>query len=354
MRIAIGQDLVEKATDGQPQSFSALWKARAEAMGIEAEVVDPLLPGAIERIGGFDGFIWRYNFRLPWTEAGPRIMEVVEAQHGLVVWPPRVLRETFENKIAQAYVLAALDVPRPRTWVFWHEADARAALKELPLPLVAKLSRGVRGEGVALIRTRAEAERLIHQMFSFGLGSMEFMRGGKARRWGKYSPMVEALRRGRFKGNHERGYVLFQEFIEGNAFDTRVVIQGDLAWASRRMNREGDFRASGSGVSDWDARAVRPAALELAWRAADAMGVRTLVADVMQRGDVPVMGEISTSMAVHVVREMDGHFRRGPDGIAWDAAKVDWPAAVFDDFLAEVRARLSGTGPGVAELAGGD
>ena len=227
MRIAIGQDLVEKATDGNPQSFSALWKAQAEAMGVEAEVIDPLLPGAIGRIGGFDGFIWRYNFRLPWTEAGPRIMEVVEAQHGLVVWPPRVLRETFENKVAQAYVMDALDVPRPRSWVFWHEADARAALAELPMPLVAKLSRGVRGEGVAMLRTRAEAERLIHQMFSFGLGSMDYMRGGKARRWGRYSPMVEVLRRGRFKGNHERGYVLFQEFLEGNSFDTRVVIQGD-------------------------------------------------------------------------------------------------------------------------------
>ena len=128
--------------------------------------------------------------------------------------------------------------------------------------------------------------------------------------------MVEALRQGRFKGNHERGYVIFQEFVEGNAFDTRVVIQGERAWASRRLNREGDFRASGSGVSDFDAKAISPAALALAWRVADAMGVRTLVADVMQRGEAPVMGEISYSMASHVVREMDGHWRRGPEGIS--------------------------------------
>ena len=61
---------------------------------------------------------------------------------GLPVWPPRVLREIFENKIAQAYVLEALEIPSPRSWVYWREADARAALPELPLPLVAKLSRG--------------------------------------------------------------------------------------------------------------------------------------------------------------------------------------------------------------------
>ena len=342
MRIAIGHDLVERATDGNPQSFSAGWKGLADELGVEAEVIEPLLPGAIGRIGGFDGFIWRYNFRQPWTDAGPRIMAVVEDQHGLPVWPARVLRETFENKIAQAYVLDAIDVPRPRTWVFWSEKAAREALGELPLPLVAKLSRGVRGEGVALIRTREEAVRLIKQMFSFGLGSMEFMRGGKARRFGKYSPMIEALRKGRIKGNHERGYVIFQEFVEGNAFDTRVVIQGERAWASRRLNREGDFRASGSGVSEFDAKAISPAALALAWRVADAMGVRTLVADVMQRGEAPVMGEISYSMASHVVREMDGHWRRGPEGISWDAAALDWPRAVFEDFVAEVRARGAG------------
>lgn len=347
MRIAIGHDLIEKHTDGNPQSFSAIWKAFADADGIEAEVIDPLLPGAIARIAGYDGFLWRYNFRQPWTEAAPRIMAVIEDQHRLPVWPGRVLRETFENKIAQAYLLDALDVPHPRTWVFWSEADARKALEDLPLPLVTKLSRGVRGEGVAIVRTRDEARLLIRQMFSFGLGSMEFMRGGKARRFGKYTPILEALRRGRFKGNHERGYAFFQEFIAGNAFDTRVVIQGDRAWASRRLNREDDFRASGSGVSDWDAKAVSPEALALAWRVADAMGVRTLVADVMQRGDAPVMGEISYSMAAHVVRQMDGHWHRGPEGVSWAAEAADWPRAVFDDFVAEVRARL-------AEPAGSD
>ena len=151
-------------------------------------------------------------------------------------------------------------------------------------------------------------------MFSLGLGSMEFMRSRKGRRWGKYTPMVDALRRGRIKGNLERGYVMFQEFVPGNAFDTRVVIQGDRAWASRRMVREGDFRASGSGVSDLSAKAINPAALELTWRLADAMGVRSLVTDVMQRGDAPVMGEFSFSMAAHVSAHLGGPLAARPRG----------------------------------------
>jgi hypothetical protein len=338
MRIAIGHDLIERHTDGNPQSFSATWQAMAAGTGIEARVIDPLVPGALAEIAKYDGFIWRYNFRLPWTDAAPRLMRVVEDEHRLPVWPGRLLRETFENKIAQAYLLDALDFPRPRTWVFWSAADALAALDTLPLPLVAKLSRGVRGEGVALIRSRDEAALLIRQMFTFGAGSLDFLRSRGNRRFGIRTGAIQALRQGRIKGNLERGYVLLQEFLPGNDFDTRVVIQGDRAWASRRLNRAGDFRASGSGISDFDARAINPAALELAWRLADATRVRSLVADLLQRGDTPVMGEISYSMAAHVVRSFDGHWRRGPDGIHWVDAPLDWPRAVWEDFLAEVRA----------------
>ncbi|MFO1142334.1 MAG: hypothetical protein U1E59_08085 [Amaricoccus sp.] len=308
-------------------------------MGIEAEVFDPLLPGATSRIGGFEAFIWRYSPWAPWTDAAPRIMALVEEVYGLPVWPPRVLREAYESKITQADLLDALQIPSPRTWVYWREKDALAALPELPLPLVTKLSRGGRSEGVALISTRGEAELLIRQMFSIGLGSMGFMREKRERRWGKYTPLVRAMRRGRFKGSHERGYVLFQEFIPGNAFDTRVVIQGDRGWASRRMVREGDFRASGSGVSDLSAAAINPEALALTWRLADALGVRSLVTDVMQRDGRPVMGEFSFSMQAHPLRLWEGHWRRGADGIAWVDEPLDWPTAVFQDFIAEIQAR---------------
>ena len=336
MRIAIGHDLIERHTDGNPQSFSAMWKAQADEMGIEADVVDPLLPGAIERIGGYDAFIWRYRFNTPWMDASPQIMALVEDVYGIPVWPPRILRQSFENKIDQSYLLAALGIPSPRTWVYWTEADARAALDTLPFPLVTKLSRGVRSEGVALIETREDAQRLIRQMFSIGLGSMDFMRDGKARRWGRRTPLIQVLRRGRFKGLHERGYVLFQEFVPGNTYDTRVVVQGDRAWASRRMVRKDDFRASGSGVSDLSAQAIDPEALALTWRLADALGVKSLVTDVMRRDDKPIMGEFSYSMAAHVVHIWEGHWLRGPDGITWVDAPLDWPRAVFDDFVAEV------------------
>ena len=50
----------------------------------------------------------------------------------------------------------------------------------------------------------------------------------------------------RVTGN-EKGYIYFQEFIPDNDFDIRVIVIGDKAFAIKRMVRENDFRASGSG-----------------------------------------------------------------------------------------------------------
>jgi glutathione synthase/RimK-type ligase-like ATP-grasp enzyme len=338
MKIAIGHDIVEKHTDGNSQSFSALWKSYADETGIEAEVVRPLLPGAIDEIRRFDAMIWRYNFQTTWLDAGPRIMRAVEDDLGLPVWPPRVLRDTFENKTAQAYLLEAHGIAHPRTWVFWHEAEARARLDDLPFPLVAKLSRGVQSQGVALVRNRAEAEVVIERMFSFGVSSMDFMRNRRERRFGKYAPVLQAMRRGRFKGNLERGYVLFQEFIPGNDFDTRLIVQGDKVLAYRRHNREGDFRASGSGRFDYDPDGISPAAIELAFDLAAAMGVRSMVADVIFDGETPLINEFSYSMAMHIVRPCPCYWTRTSEGTTRVDAPLDWPRATFEAFIADVTA----------------
>jgi glutathione synthase/RimK-type ligase-like ATP-grasp enzyme len=341
MKIAIGHDLIGTHTDGKPQSFSATWKALADDMGVSADVIDPLVPGALDGIGAYDGFIWRYTFKLPWTDAAPRLMRSVEDEHHIPVWPSRVLRDTFENKIAQAYLLDAIDIPHPRSWIFWRRQDALDALDALPYPLVAKLSRGVKSEGVALIRDRDDAARLVRQMFTLGAGSLDFLRSRRSRMLGRYTPLLGALRAGRIEGNHEQGYVLLQEFLPGNGFDTRLVVQGDCAAGSRRLNRDGDFRASGSGRSDFDAAAINPRAVALAFRLADTLQVRSLVVDVMERDGEPVMGEFSYSMAAHVVQRFQGHWRRGPEGIVHHDAPMDWPRLILEDFLVEVRSRRS-------------
>ena len=67
------------------------------------------------------------------------------------------------------------------------------------------------------------------------------------------------------------------------------------------------------------------------------MGVRSLIVDILQRGDEPVMGEFSYSMTPGLVSSFRGHWKRGPAGIHRVEEQLDWPRLIFDDFLAKVR-----------------
>lgn len=338
--IIIGHDHFAKHADGNPQSFSAEWQEHARRRGIAAEVIDPMKPGALERIRGADAFMWRYNFQSPWIDVAPRLMNAVEDGLGIPVWPPRPMRATFEDKIAQSYMLESLGIPHPKTWVFWREEEAMAALGELPFPLVAKLSRGIKSRGVALIRDRREAERLIRRMFSFGQSTLNFTRNRKAAALGKYSAILRSLARGRIEGHLERNYVLFQEFIPGADRDTRLCIQGNRAFATTRLNREQDFRASGSGVTESDPALIDPAAIELGFDFARRLGVDCLVLDILQKDGRPCIGEYSHTSALYVARICGGHWLRdGSGALTYIDRPVDWAAAIFDDFTASIEAR---------------
>ena len=67
-------------------------------------------------------------------------------------------------------------------------------------------------------------------------------------------------------------YALFQQWLPGNEFDTRITVIGNRAFGFRRFNRQGDFRASGSGNLDWDPVQVDPAFVQLAFRIAKRLG----------------------------------------------------------------------------------
>jgi hypothetical protein len=260
-------------------------------------------------------------------------MDAVETGLGVPTWPPRPLRDIFENKIAQHYLMDSLRIPHPRSWVFWREAEAMEALAGLPYPLVAKLSRGIKSRGVALIRTRKEAEVHVRRMFAFGQGSLNYTRNWRAKALGKYSALAQAAFTGRFEGNLERNYVLFQEFVAGNTHDIKLCLQGNRVFGERRRNRPDDFRASGSGLWEPDHTAVPAAAVQLSFDVAETLGVGSLVLDLVMRGDLPLVIECSYTSAVSIATGSDGHWVRENGQLSHRPERVDWPAAVWDDFI---------------------
>ena len=133
----------------------------------------------------------------------------------------------------------------------------------------------------------------------------------------------------------QKNYALFQEFLSGNEFDTRVTIIGDRAFAFRRFNRPDDFRASGSGRIDHDSKAIDLACIQVAFDAARKLKSQSMAFDFMFRGSqkVPVVGEISYCYADWAVEKCSGHW---DSSLGWHEGRL-WPEeAHVEDFLQQI------------------
>jgi glutathione synthase/RimK-type ligase-like ATP-grasp enzyme len=321
-RVAIHPDRLGLAHDPQ-RSFSDRWIELLAAAGHEARVVDALSPKLFEQLRGCDGFLWWFPPTTLPRDHAKRLMTALSHVTDLEVFPDWQVAWPFDDKIAESYALQAAGIPTPRTWVFWRKSEALVFARNAEYPLVIKLATGYRSNNVALLRDSREAKYWIGRMFSDGLTAL------RRRTW-------RDLRR--FFGGPapEKNYFLVQEFVAGNAFDTRVTIIGDRVFAFRRHNRPGDFRASGSGAVDFESAEIAMDALQLALRTARALGARSLCVDILRRNGEPVVSEFSFFYEGWGVRRCPGHWLARGDELEWVEGQLAPEDAILADFLARL------------------
>lgn len=332
-RIAIQPDVLPN------QSFSARWVERLTAAGHEVELVSVRDPDFLERVSACDGFLWWFP-PLPYPrELGKRLLSALDHATNVFVHPDWRSCWHFDDKVAQTYLLQAAGIPMPRTWVLWRYDEAMEFCRTAQYPLVIKLSSGFRSENVGLLRNRAEAERMAQRLFGAGVSAL---------RPRKLEPLRVAtrpfrnwlrLRLGRAPLSLpvvHRNYMLVQEFVAGNEFDTRVTIIGDRAFAWRRNNRPNDFRASGAGRNDHDPAKIDRDALRLAFHAARTLRMPSLCFDVLRRDGKPVITEVSYYFESKSVPLSSGHWRLDGDELRWIEGTMRAEDAVLDDFLARL------------------
>lgn len=131
----------------------------------------------------------------------------------------------YEDKVSQAHDLAAW---MPATCVLNGMNAVDEALAVLGLPLVSKSSEGSSCANVRFVQTREQAEAEARAVFE-GDG-IPMRLGGEGR------------------GSRQKGYLLWQKFLAGNAYMYRVGVCGRLKWMFREGNRPGLPFASGSGL----------------------------------------------------------------------------------------------------------
>jgi hypothetical protein len=344
-RIAIKHD-DQPLMSGRRQSFSTRWRELLEAAGHEPRQVYAYRRDFFSSLDGCDGFMWWFAHLPHPRNYAKRLVQAVEHGRGMPVFPSWHTIWHFDDKIAQQYLLEAARIPTPDTRIFWSEADALAFCRDAQYPLVFKLASGITSENVGLLRTFSDSRYWVARLFRNGTISVRrrFLvrpttmarRALNAARYattGAVPPLGD-------RTDLQKGYLLVQEYLAGNAFDTRVTVIGNRAFAFRRFNRPGDFRASGSGLIDWTSTEVAEDAVRLAFHVANVLGTQSLAVDVLRRDGEPVINEISYYYEGWAVHQCPGHWTLGSGAsLVWVEGKMRPEDAIMEDFLAAIEER---------------
>jgi len=178
---------------------------------------------------------------------------------GFKVFPDFKTAWHFDDKIAQKYLIEAINAPMIPSFVFFDKIEALEWVNTVSFPKVFKLRGGAGSANVRLVQTRSDAKKLIKKSFGKGFRQYEAWSNLKER-WRKFRngktsffEVIKGILRLGFEPEYsrvkgwEKGYVYFQEFIPNNDYDIRIIVIDGKAFALKRMVRANDFRASGSG-----------------------------------------------------------------------------------------------------------
>jgi len=179
---------------------------------------------------------------------------------GKIVFPDFNTVWHFDDKVGQKYLLESIGAPLVNSYVYYTEKEAIDWINTTTFPKVFKLRGGAGSSNVKLINRKKDAVRLAHKAFNRGFPQFDrtgYIKEkyekcllGKVSFWDVCKSTIYLFINSEFAKMHgnEKGYLYFQDYIPYNAFDIRVIVVGDKAFALKRMTRKNDFRASGSGM----------------------------------------------------------------------------------------------------------
>jgi glutathione synthase/RimK-type ligase-like ATP-grasp enzyme len=245
-------------------SFFQHWKEYCDENNIPYKVVNCNDNDIVKQLEDCDCFMWHHNHANPIdTLFAKQLLYSLETA-GKKVFPEFFSSWHFDDKLGQKYLFESTGILHVPTFVFYEKEKALNWAMETVFPKVFKLRRGAGSRNVWLIKTRKEAVTIINKAFARGFRQYDAWGGVKESTWkwrigkGSIKEIAKAIAHIFFpiqlerSQGRERGYVYFQDFIPANSFDIRVVIVGKRAFAIKRLARSNDFRASGSGLIQYE------------------------------------------------------------------------------------------------------
>lgn len=336
------------AIHNTPGRFSERWIQFCTERGIPMRFVDCYRSDIVEQLSGCNILMWHWNHGDRATKHFARQLTASLECAGLDVFPSVATSWHYDDKVGQKYLLEAVGAPLVPTHVFFDRSSALSWVEQTTFPKVFKLSGGAGSADVRLVQNAEAATRLVGAMFGRGISSRGYMQAFKDRGASvlrnRDATSIKSLLAGIGKvakvpskllaRSRDRGYAYFQDFISGNDHDIRVVVIGRRAFAIKRLVREGDFRASGSGKIVYAPNEVPLECVKIAFEITARLASQCAAYDFVFDGNRPLIVEVSYAFAQDAYRACPGYW---DDTLNWHSEHVEPERFMIEDALGALR-----------------
>lgn len=326
--------------DKRPGSYCHKWIDYCIENKIAYKKVDGYSSNIIDEIKDCEYFMWHFSENSYVDMLMARnVLNAIESA-GKTVYPNHHSNWHFDDKTAQKYLLEAIEAPMVSSHVFYDLEKAVDWARGATYPLVFKLKGGSGSSNVFLINSFNRAKKIISKILKKGVKGHSYktyvrekLRHFKAN--GSFIELLKIVYRFVKKTDFdnmslpEKGYVYFQDFVPDNNSDTRIVVIGEVAFGIKRMVREDDFRASGSGLFEYDD--IDTEAVRIAFDTAKKLDMQSVAFDfIFDKDGKPLIVELSYGFGVKGVGRCT-HY--------WDAdlnvhkGTIDPPTLIIENFL---------------------
>jgi glutathione synthase/RimK-type ligase-like ATP-grasp enzyme len=325
--------------------FSDRWIQYCQEKNISYELVDCYRNDIIEVMKSFDILLWSWN--LSHFESLQFATELIYSleKMGKIVFPNFKTSYFYDNKIGQKYLLESIDAPIIPSYVFYTKNDALKWINTTSFPKVFKLSGGAGSMNVKLCYTKEQAMKFVNKAFGKGFSQVDRITWftDKAKKF-KEKPSKKSFKNfiksfGRLfiptqkekAMSREKGYIYFQEFIPQNSFDIRIIVIGDKAIALKRLCRENDFRASGSGKIIYDKNQINKKCIEIGFQTSKKLDVQCMAYDfVFDKKNNPLIVEVSYHFSPYAYDDCQGYW---DEDLSWHDAKINPQYMIIESLL---------------------
>lgn len=323
--------------------FSERWIEYCKNKNIPFKLVNAFDTDIIAQLKDCQVLMWHHShINFEETIAAQSILTALE-HAGVKVFPDHNTAWHFDNKIAQKYLLEAIGAPLVTSYVFYDKKKALSWVEKTDFPKVFKLKNGAGSKNVRLVHSKQQAIKLINKSFGKGflfIDKWNYLKELKYKKQASLPYLVDVIRglkrglfpkKNRSQFQNERGYIYFQDFMPNNDSDTRVIVIGDKAFAVKRMVRENDFRASGSGNAFYDKGKIDLRCVKIAFEINAKIGAQSIGYDfVFDHENNPLIVEIGYGFKVEFYDLCPGYWDKN---MTWHERKFMPQEWMIDNIL---------------------